>query len=123
MTHLLPASIDATVEQLVAHDYVPDRQLATALFLALRLERPLFLEGEPGTGKTEIAKTVAAMLERPLIRLQCHEGLDLAGAAYEWNSARQMIEIRLAESARRIAPRDPAASDVEAAVFVYFGYT
>ena len=111
----LPASIDATAAQLVAHDYVPDRPLATALFLALRLERPLFLEGEPGTGKTEIAKTVAAMLGRPLIRLQCHEGLDLAGAAYEWNYARQMIEIRLAESARRLAVPDPAASDVEAA--------
>ena len=111
----LPASIDATAAQLVAHDYVPDRPLATALFLALRLARPLFLEGEPGTGKTEIAKTVAAMLGRPLIRLQCHEGLDLAGAAYEWNYARQMIEIRLAESARRLAVPDPAASDVEAA--------
>ena len=111
----LPASIDATAAQLVAHDYVPDRPLATALFLALRLERPLFLEGEPGTGKTEIAKTVAAMLGRPLIRLQCHEGLDLAGAAYEWNYARQMIEIRLAESARRLAVPDPAASDIEAA--------
>ena len=111
----LPASIDATAAQLVAHDYVPDRPLATALFLALRLARPLFLEGEPGTGKTEIAKTVAAMLGRPLIRLQCHEGLDLAGAAYEWNYARQMIEIRLAESARRLAVPDPAASDIEAA--------
>ena len=115
MTTALPDSIDATSAALVAHDYVPDRQLATALFLALRLERPLFLEGEPGTGKTEIAKTVASMLGRPLIRLQCHEGLDLAGAAYEWNYARQMIEIRLAESARRIAAPDASASDIEAA--------
>ena len=82
---------------MLAHDYVADRQLATALFLALRLERPLFLEGEPGTGKTELSKVVAAALDRPLIRLQCYEGLDLAGAAYEWNYARQMIEIRLAE--------------------------
>jgi MoxR-like ATPase len=115
MTNPLPASIDDTAAQLVAHDYVPDRQLATALFLALRLERPLFLEGEPGTGKTEIAKTVAAMLDRPLIRLQCHEGLDLSGAAYEWNYARQMIEIRLAESAQRMTRRDlEAASDIEA---------
>jgi MoxR-like ATPase len=114
MTTLLPASIDETAALLVAHDYVPDRQLATALFLALRLERPLFLEGEPGTGKTEIAKTVAAMLDRPLIRLQCHEGLDLSGAAYEWNYARQMIEIRLAESAQRMTRRDvEAASDIE----------
>ena len=82
---------------LLARDYVADRQLTTALFLALRLERPLFLEGEPGTGKTELAKVVAIALDRPLIRLQCYEGLDLAGAAYEWNYARQMIEIRLAE--------------------------
>ena len=94
----LPGSIDDTAALLLAQDYVPDRQLATALFLALRLQRPLFLEGEPGTGKTEIARTVAAALGRPLIRLQCHEGLDLAGAAYEWNYARQMIEIRLAEA-------------------------
>lgn len=81
-------------------DYMPDRALATALYLTLRLERPLFLEGEPGTGKTEVAKAVAGMLGRPLIRLQCYEGLDLAGAAYEWNYARQMIEIRIAETDR-----------------------
>ncbi len=93
----LPASIDETARQLLAHDYVAERELATTVFLALRLGRPLFLEGEPGTGKTEIAKTLAAMLGRPLIRLQCHEGLDLAGAAYEWNYARQMMQIRLAE--------------------------
>ncbi len=94
----LPGSIDETVDRLLAHDYVAERALAITVFLALRLQRPLFLEGEPGTGKTEIAKTLAAMLGRPLIRLQCHEGLDLAGAAYEWNYARQMLEIRLAES-------------------------
>ncbi len=94
----LPASIDDTVARLVGHDYVPSRELATTVFLALRLQRPLFLEGEPGTGKTEIARTLAAMLGRPLIRLQCYEGLDLAGAAYEWNYARQMLEIRLAEA-------------------------
>jgi MoxR-like ATPase len=94
----LPASIDETAARLLALDYVPERALATTVFLALKLQRPLFLEGEPGTGKTEIAKTLAAMLGRPLIRLQCHEGLDLAGAAYEWNYARQMLEIRLAES-------------------------
>ena len=94
----LPTSIDDTAARLLAHDYVPERALATTVFLALKLQRPLFLEGEPGTGKTEIAKTLAAMLGRPLIRLQCHEGLDLAGAAYEWNYARQMLEIRLGES-------------------------
>ncbi len=93
----LPISIDATVDALATQDYVADRRLATALFLALKLQRPLLVEGEPGTGKTELAKAVAAMLDRPLIRLQCYEGLDLAGAAYEWNYARQMIEIRLAE--------------------------
>jgi MoxR-like ATPase len=94
----LPTSIDDTERRLLAHDYVPERALATTVYLALKLQRPLFLEGEPGTGKTEIAKTLAAMLGRPLIRLQCHEGLDLSGAAYEWNYARQMLEIRLAES-------------------------
>ena len=97
-THELPTSIDDTAARLLALDYVPERALATTVFLALKLQRPLFLEGEPGTGKTEIAKTLAAMLGRPLIRLQCHEGLDLAGAAYEWNYARQMLEIRLGEA-------------------------
>ena len=97
----LPISIDDTAARLLALDYVPERALATTVFLALKLQRPLFLEGEPGTGKTEIAKTLAAMLGRPLIRLQCHEGLDLAGAAYEWNYARQMLEIRLGETEGR----------------------
>jgi MoxR-like ATPase len=105
-----PASIDDTLRSLLAHDYVADRTLATALFLALRLQRPLFLEGEPGTGKTEIAKTVAAMLGRELIRLQCYEGLDLAGAAYEWNYARQMLEIRMAEATG--GKRDELAHDL-----------
>jgi MoxR-like ATPase len=95
----LPTSIEDTTARLLAQDYVADRRLATVVHLALRLQRPLFLEGEPGTGKTEIARTVAAMLGRPLIRLQCYEGLDLAGAAYEWNYARQMLEIRLADAA------------------------
>jgi MoxR-like ATPase len=92
-----PASIDDVQARLLAHDYVADRQLATVVFLSLRLGRPLFLEGEPGTGKTEIARTLSHLLGRPLIRLQCYEGLDLAGAAYEWNYPRQMMEIRLAE--------------------------
>ena len=107
----LPASIDATVAALAAHDYVADRRLATALFLALKLQRPLFVEGEPGTGKTELAKVVATMLDRPLIRLQCYEGLDLAGAAYEWNYARQMIEIRVAEGIDA-ADRSALATDL-----------
>jgi len=94
----LPATIADTQAALLAQDYVAERQLATVVHLALRLKRPLFLEGEPGTGKTEIARTLARMLGRPLIRLQCYEGLDLAGAAYEWNYARQMMEIRLAEA-------------------------
>jgi MoxR-like ATPase len=103
----LPSSIDDTERRLLAHGYVPERALATTVYLALKLQRPLFLEGEPGTGKTEIAKTLAAMLGRPLIRLQCHEGLDLAGAAYEWNYARQMLEIRLAEVSPRSAQGSP----------------
>jgi MoxR-like ATPase len=110
----LPASIDDTQARLLAHDYVPDRALATVVHLALKLQRPLFLEGEPGTGKTEIARTLAAMLGRPLIRLQCYEGLDLAGAAYEWNYGRQMMEIRLAELSRDTAG-NPAAREALAA--------
>ena len=95
----LPASIDATAALLAAHDYVAERPLATAVFLALRLQRPLFLEGEPGTGKTEIAKVLAAGLNAELIRLQCYEGLDVNAAAYEWNYAQQLLDIRLAEAA------------------------
>jgi MoxR-like ATPase len=95
----LPASVDETLALLQRGDYVADRSLATALFLALRRGRPLFLEGEAGVGKTEIAKVLAATLGRRLVRLQCYEGLDVASAVYEWNYARQMIEIRLAEAA------------------------
>ncbi len=95
----LPKSIDETLALLAGASYVAERSLATALFLALKMERPLFLEGEAGVGKTEVAKVVARMLGRPLVRLQCYEGLDTASAVYEWNYPRQMLEIRLAESA------------------------
>ena len=94
----LPASIEETRERLLHESYVADRPLATAVFLALKLERPLFLEGQPGTGKTEIAKVLAQALGAELIRLQCYEGLDVNLAAYEWNYARQMLEIRLGEA-------------------------
>ena len=95
----LPRSIDATLEMLSREGYVADRALATVLFLALRMARPLFLEGEAGVGKTEIAKVLAAALDRPLIRLQCYEGLDVSSAVYEWNYAAQMVEIRMREAA------------------------
>ena len=94
----LPASIDDTVALLEAGDYVADRALATVVFLALRMGRPILLEGEAGVGKTEIAKVLAATLGRRLIRLQCYEGLDVASAVYEWNYAGQMMAIRLAEA-------------------------
>src|SRR5262249_43834541 len=93
-----PASVDDAVTLLQSGRYVADRSLATAVFLSLRLHRPLFLEGEAGVGKTEIAKVLAETLGRRLIRLQCSEGLDAASAVYEWNYPRQMIEIRLAEA-------------------------
>jgi MoxR-like ATPase len=98
----LPDSVDATIALLAAGDYIADRSLGTALFLSLRLGRPLFLEGEAGVGKTEVAKVLAGTLGRRLIRLQCYEGLDLASAAYEWNYARQMLEIRIAEAAHDV---------------------
>ncbi len=93
-----PASIDETLALLKGAGYVSDRSLATVLFLALRLNRPLFLEGEAGVGKTEIAKVLSQALGRKLIRLQCYEGLDVSSAVYEWNYAGQMMEIRLAEA-------------------------
>ena len=95
----IPQSIDETVDMLSAGNYLAGRSLATVLFLALRMKRPLFLEGEAGVGKTEIAKVLAAALDRPLIRLQCYEGLDVSSAVYEWNYPAQMLEIRLAEAA------------------------
>jgi len=94
----VPNSIDETLALLAKGEYVAERSLATAVFLALRMGRPLFLEGEAGVGKTEIAKVLAQVLGRQLIRLQCYEGLDIASAVYEWNYQRQMIEIRLAET-------------------------
>src|SRR5437868_14560229 len=94
----VPGSIDATLELLGAADYLADRSLATVLFLALRMGRPIFLEGEAGVGKTEIAKVLSQTLGRRLIRLQCYEGLDVSAAVYEWNYAEQMIAIRLAEA-------------------------
>jgi MoxR-like ATPase len=99
MASSLPASIDDTLALLARGRYVADRSLATALFLALKLRRPLFLEGEAGVGKTEIAKVLSQALGRRLVRLQCYEGLDVASAVYEWNYSRQMVEIRLAEAA------------------------
>ncbi|WP_322052634.1 AAA family ATPase [Paraburkholderia bannensis] len=96
---MLPATIDDTLAQLEAHRYFASRELATALFLALKMERPLFLEGEPGVGKTELAKAAAALSGTTLLRLQCYEGLDTASALYEWDYPRQIMALRLAESA------------------------
>jgi MoxR-like ATPase len=107
----LPQSIDATMELLRAGGYVPDRALATVLFLSLKMGRPLFLEGEAGVGKTEIAKVLSETLGRTLIRLQCYEGLDAASAVYEWNYAAQMIEIRAAEATGSI-DRERLVEDV-----------
>jgi MoxR-like ATPase len=99
VTRPLPKSVDETLDLLTGGRYVADRSLATALYLGLRLGRPLFLEGEAGVGKTEIGKVLAETLGRRLLRLQCYEGLDVASAVYEWNYPRQMVEIRLSEAA------------------------
>jgi MoxR-like ATPase len=107
----LPASVDDSLALLGTADYIADRSLATAVHLALRLKRPLFLEGEAGVGKTEIAKVLAISLRRRLIRLQCYEGLDVASAVYEWDYPRQMIEIRLAEAA------EEGRGEIESAIF------
>jgi MoxR-like ATPase len=104
----IPASIDETAELLRSGGYVAGRDLATSLFLALKLQRPLFLEGESGVGKTEIAKVLSAALSRDLLRLQCYEGLDAAAAVYEWNYPRQMMAIRLAEA----GGSSPSAKDI-----------
>ena len=107
----LPDSIDATLKLLSSGDYVADRSLATVVFLALRMGRPILLEGEAGVGKTELAKVLAATLGRRLIRLQCYEGLDVGSAVYEWNYAAQMMAIRLAEAEGHV-DRDRLEGDV-----------
>jgi MoxR-like ATPase len=117
MPRSLPKSIDDTHQLLVEADYVADRSLATALYLALAMQRPLFLEGEAGVGKTEIAKVIATALGRDLLRLQCYEGLDIGQAAYEWNYSRQMIEIRMAE-AEGGSNRESLAQDIFAEKFL-----
>jgi len=111
MSEKLPGSIDDTMDLLSEGRYVADRSLATALYLALKLGRPLFLEGEAGVGKTEIAKVLSETLGRKLIRLQCYEGLDVSSAVYEWNYSRQMIDIRIAEAAGE-EDRDRLEEDV-----------
>jgi MoxR-like ATPase len=117
MPRALPKSIDDTQQLLASGEYVADRSLATSLFLSIAMQRPLFLEGEAGVGKTEIAKVVAESLGRELIRLQCYEGLDIAQAAYEWNYSRQMIEIRLAEAAGEKS-KDKLAADIYSEKFL-----
>lgn len=107
----LPASIAETMEMLEAGDYLAGTALSTVLFLSLRMKRPLFLEGEAGVGKTEIAKVLAKALDRPLIRLQCYEGLDISSAVYEWNYPAQMLEIRLSEASGN-ANREAVESNI-----------
>lgn len=106
----LPDSIDSTQKLLSSAGYVADRALATVLYLSLRMGRPLFLEGEAGVGKTEIAKVLAQTLDRPLIRLQCYEGLDISSAVYEWNYAAQMVEIRMREAGGKTSREELNAS-------------
>ena len=107
----LPMSVDETASLLAKHGYIADRELATTVHLSLVMHRPLFLEGEPGTGKTEIAKVLAAGLGRRLVRLQCYDGMDLSAAAYEWDHARQLMAIRLAEAAGH-TDRTQLANDI-----------
>ena len=114
---MIPSSVADTAALLAAGGYVADPALATTVHLALAMRRPLFLEGEPGTGKTEIAKVLAAGLDRRLVRLQCYDGLDLSAAAYEWDHARQLMAIRIAE-ASGVADRGTLASDIYAREFL-----
>lgn len=110
-TGSVPRSIEETADMLATENYLAGRALATVLFLSLKMKRPLFLEGEAGVGKTEVAKVLAKALDRPLIRLQCYEGLDVSSAVYEWNYPAQMLEIRLAEAAGT-TDRDRIESDI-----------
>jgi MoxR-like ATPase len=114
---VLPATVEATGALLAAGGYIADLELATTVHLAIAMHRPLFLEGEPGTGKTEVARVLAAGLQRRLVRLQCYDGLDLSAAAYEWNHARQLMAIRLAE-ASGAADRDTLGSEIYAREFL-----
>ena len=107
----LPATVADTAKLLADQGYIADQELATTVHLALSMRRPLFLEGEPGTGKTEIAKVLAAGLHRRLVRLQCYDGMDIAAAAYEWDHARQLMAIRLAEAAGQ-TDREELAHDI-----------
>ena len=109
----LPATVADTAKLLAAQGYIADQELATTVHLALAMRRPLFLEGEPGTGKTEIAKVLATGLGRRLVRLQCYDGMDISAAAYEWDHARQLMAIRLAEAAGQTDP-DELANDIYA---------
>ena len=111
MISSLPSSVLETQKLLLAGEYIAEESLATALYLALSLKRPLFLEGEAGVGKTEIAKVISEVLGRRLIRLQCYEGLDINTAVYEWNYSRQMLHIRLSENSNT-QKRDRIAADL-----------
>jgi len=106
MTLETPGSVELWQERLATHQYIAERSLATAIYLSVKLKKPLFVEGEAGVGKTEIAKVLSQVLARPLIRLQCYEGLDVSSALYEWNYAGQILQIRMWEAAGQLAGRD-----------------
>jgi MoxR-like ATPase len=111
------ASVDELQQALERRGYIADRGLAVSIYLALRLKRPLFLEGEAGVGKTEVARALSAVLEAELIRLQCYEGLDVGHAVYEWNYPRQLLEIRLLEASGTVDPK-PAAAELFSETFL-----